>query len=303
MTPAYTAPFDAVAAKYDETFTHSLIGWAQRHATWRELDRAFRPGQRVLELNCGTGIDAVHLADRGVEVVACDVSPRMIEVARQRLRRTAPRATIDFRVLATEEIAELQGTGPFDGAFSNFAGLNCVLNLPFVASNLAPLLKPGAPAVLCFAGRYVGWEALWYLLRGNPRKAFRRLQKSPLAARIAEGVSVEIHYPSVREVGRIFTPEFRLRRWKGVGVAVPPSYLEPHAMRFPRVMGVLEGIDRMAGRCPLVRGLADHVLLTFERTVAPPFRAARGSAAVSAASGQDARAPWCTGLTPGATKR
>ncbi len=266
MTPPCIAPFDAVAATYDETFTHSLIGGAQRRATWRELDRAFRPGQRVLELNCGTGFDAVHLADRGIEVVACDVSPRMIEVARQRQRRTAPRARIDFRVLATEEIAELQDEGPFDGAFSNFAGLNCVENLPLVASDLARLLKPGAPAVLCFAGRYVGWEMLWYLLRGNPRKAFRRLQKGPIAARIAEGVRVEVHYSSVREIGRIFAPEFRLRRWKGVGVAVPPSYLEPHAVRFPRIMAALEGIDRMAGRCPLARGLADHVLLTFERT-------------------------------------
>lgn len=262
---AHATPFDAVAATYDETFAHSLIGGAQRRAAWRELDRMFRPGQRVLELNCGTGIDAVHLAERGVEVVACDVSPRMIEVARQRQRRTAPRARIDFRVLATEEIAELQNEGPFDGAFSNFAGLNCVLNLPFVASDLARLLKPAAPAVLSFAGRYVAWEILWYLLCGNPRKAFRRLQKGPIAARIAEGVSVDVHYPSVREIGGIFAPEFRLRHWQGVGVAVPPSYLEPHAQRLPRIMAGLQGIDRMAGRCPLVRGLADHVLLTFER--------------------------------------
>lgn len=259
------APFDVVAANYDETFTLSLIGGAQRRATWRELDREFRPGQRVLELNCGTGIDAVHLADRGVEVVACDVSARMIEVARQRLRRTSPRARIDFRVLATEEIAELQDEGPFDGAFSNFAGLNCVANLSLVASDLAHLSKPGAPAVLCFAGRYVAWEALWYLLRGKPRKAFRRLQNGPVAARIADGVSVDVHYPSVRALARTFAPEFRLRHWKGVGVAVPPSYLEFQAQRFPKLMGVLETADRYLGRFPLLRGLADHVLLTFER--------------------------------------
>lgn len=271
---AQATPFDAVAATYDETFTHSLIGGAQRRATWRELDQAFRPGQRVLELNCGTGIDAVHLADRGVEVVACDVSPRMIEVARQRQRRTAPRARIDFRVLATEEIAELQNESNFDGAFSNFAGLNCVENLPLVASDLARLLKPAAPAVLCFAGRYVAWEMLWYIMRGDARKAFRRLQTGSVTARIAEGVSVEVHYPSVREIGRIFAPEFRLRHWQGVGVAVPPSYVEPRARRFPKLMGVLETADRVVGRFPLLRGLADHVLLTFERTVAAPFRAA-----------------------------
>jgi ubiquinone/menaquinone biosynthesis C-methylase UbiE len=266
MTPtACAAPFDAVAGTYDETFTNSLIGRAQRSATWRELDRTFRPGQRVLELNCGTGIDAVHLADRGIEVVACDVSPRMIEVARHHLSRTAPRAPIDFRVLATEEIAELQGKGPFDGAFSNFAGLNCVPNLSLVASDLAQLLKPGAPAVLCFAGRYVAWEMLWYMMRGDARKAFRRLQRGPIAGRITEGVTVDVHYPSVRELARTFEPEFRLRQWMGVGVAVPPSYAEAQARRFSRVIGMLEAIDRIAGHCPFVRSLADHVLLTFER--------------------------------------
>ena len=266
LTPtACAAPFDAVAGTYDATFTNSLIGRAQRSATWRELDRVFHSGQRVLEINCGTGVDAVHLAGRGVEVVACDVSPRMIEVARHRLSRTAPRAPIDFRVLATEEIATLQDERPFDGAFSNFAGLNCVPNLPLVASDLAQLLKPGAPAVLCFAGRYVAWEMLWYIMRGDARKAFRRLQYGPISARIAEGVTVEVHYPAVRELVRIFEPEFRLRRWMGVGVAVPPSYAEAQVRRFPSVMDVLEAIDRIVAGWPLVRSVADHVLLTFER--------------------------------------
>ncbi|MFB3920159.1 MAG: methyltransferase domain-containing protein [Terriglobia bacterium] len=265
MASSYDAPFDAIAATYDESFTHSLTGEAQRRSTWREFGHAFHPGQRILELNCGTGVDAVHLADRGVEVVACDVAPQMIQVARARLTRVGSRAAIDFRVLATEDIAELQREGPFDGVFSNFAGLNCVENLRRVASDLAGLLKPGAPAVLCFAGRYVAWEMLWYLAQRDTRKAFRRLQPGPVTGHIAARVSVQVHYRSVRQLSRTFAPEFRLRRWKGVGVVVPPSYLERHARQYPNVMTLLESVDRLAGRCPLVRGLADHVLLTFER--------------------------------------
>ena len=37
-------------------------------AVWRRLDDGFGPGDRVLELGCGTGEDAVHLAQRGVRV-------------------------------------------------------------------------------------------------------------------------------------------------------------------------------------------------------------------------------------------
>jgi len=38
----FAAPFDAVALGYDEAFTSSKIGQAQRAAVWRELARTFR---------------------------------------------------------------------------------------------------------------------------------------------------------------------------------------------------------------------------------------------------------------------
>src|SRR5713101_6806235 len=101
------APFDAVAEAYDDAFTNSRVGRAQRDAVWEELDRVFQPGQRVLEINCGTGVDAVHLASRGVEVLACDAAPRMIEVARRRLLRANLGVGVEFRTLATEEIGKL----------------------------------------------------------------------------------------------------------------------------------------------------------------------------------------------------
>ena len=53
------SPFDAMAAAYARSFTESAIGRYMRAAVWRWLDAAFQPGDRVLELNCGTGEDAV----------------------------------------------------------------------------------------------------------------------------------------------------------------------------------------------------------------------------------------------------
>ena len=181
--PARDVPFDHVAETYDEVFTNSLIGRAQRESVWKELDRCFHPGQRILELNCGTGVDAVHLAERGVEVLACDIAPRMIQVARQRLSPLGDGARVDFRVLATEQIASLADSGPFEGAFSNFGGLNCVRDLSAVAHDLARLLAPRATALLCMAGRTVAWEIIWYLGHGNPRKALRRFQHPWKASR------------------------------------------------------------------------------------------------------------------------
>lgn len=266
------APFDALADTYDQTFTFSRIGRAQREAVIREMDSVFRSGQRVLEINCGTGVDALHLATRGVEVLACDVAPLMIGVARQRANKARMeghlRAPIEFRVLSTERIGVLRDesfTTQFDGALSNFAGLNCVAELSAAAGDLAMLLKPGARAVLCLFGRLCAWEVLWYLGHGNPAKAFRRFRPGNSRVKLAEAAAVPVRYFSVRELCHRFSPYFRLERWKGVGVAVPPSYMEPWAQRFPKLLNLAAHADLWLGRCPLMRAMADHVLLTFER--------------------------------------
>jgi len=264
-SPVKTAPFDPIAETYDQSFTDSLIGRAQRDVVWHELDRCFQPGQRILELNCGTGVDAVHLTGRGVEVLACDAAPRMIEVAKRRLNSLGPDAQVEFRVLATERMAELEIEGVFDGAFSNFGGLNCVEDLGTVARDLGRLLAPGATALLCMLGRWAAWEIAWYLGHGNPRKALRRFQRGGTIGRLAEGVAVKVHYPSVRAMCRLFAPEFRLLRFKGVGVTVPPSYLGALAQRFPRALLTLKRVDGWVSGLPVLRSLGDHIVFEFQR--------------------------------------
>jgi ubiquinone/menaquinone biosynthesis C-methylase UbiE len=263
--PAYPAAFDAVAATYDETFTSSRIGQAQRSSVWNELANQFRSGDRVLEIGCGTGIDACFLAERGVRVVACDSSSQMVMVAAGRIREQGHQKLVQPLLLRAEDIATLPDDNFFDGAFSNFGALNCLEDLQSLARNLAKLLRPGATALLCWMGPYCLWEMIWYLAQRNGDKAFRRLHRGGITARIADGAFVRIHYPPVRWLARTFAPEFQLKSVKGIGVAVPPSYLEHLAQRHPRFLQLCERADSYMGRCPGVRALADHILLRFQR--------------------------------------
>jgi len=261
----YAAPFDAIAERYDERFTCSKIGQAQRASVWRELEKAFRPRHCVLELGCGTGVDACFLADHGVRVVACDSSSQMIKVATRRVAEGEKASLVETRLMAAEDIADLRGGEAFDGAFSNFGALNCVEDLPQLARNLAALLKPGATALLCWMGPCCLWEVIWYLGGGDPRKAFRRFRRGGVTARLAQGTSIRVHYPSVRSLARTFSPEFQLKSIRGIGVSVPPSYLEPWANRFPHLFGLSVRADLVLGRCFGFRSLADHALLEFRR--------------------------------------
>lgn len=264
----YSVPFDAVAERYDESFTSTKIGQAQRAAVWKKLANAFRPSDRVLEIGCGTGTDACFLAKRGVTVVACDSSSQMIAVATRKIQERGLQHAVHPLVLPAESIASLQRQEQFDGAFSNFGALNCVQDLRQLASDLATLLKPGATALLCWMGPCCAWETAWYLALRRPGKAFRRLHREAIIARIAEGAFATVRYPLVRSLARTFAPAFRLQSITGIGVTVPPSYVEPWAEQFPRLLQFCVKADSFLGRCPGVRVLADHVLLRFQRTKA-----------------------------------
>jgi ubiquinone/menaquinone biosynthesis C-methylase UbiE len=261
----YAAPFDAVAARYDETFSSSKIGQAQRAAVWTELAKTFQRGNRTLEIGCGTGIDACFLAKRAVHVVACDSSPQMVEVAQRRIEENGLQQLVHPRVLRAEDIAALHTKELFDGALSNFGVLNCIEDLGQFAHDLARCLKPGASVLLCWMGPCCLWEMAWYLARGNQEKAFRRLKRDGVTAKIADGAFVRVHYPSVKSLLRTFAPQFRVTAIKGIGVAVPPSYLEPWAQRHPQLFQLCERADSLLGRCPGVRVLADHILVRLQR--------------------------------------
>jgi ubiquinone/menaquinone biosynthesis C-methylase UbiE len=265
-TTTVASVFDEIAEVYDTTFTNSAIGLAQRKPMWKEIDQTFVAGQRILEINCGTGVDALHLARRGVDVVACDSAPRMIAVARKRSGLAGVSTMVDFRVLATEKIRELQNEGPFDGILSNFAGLNCISDVSPVAHDLAQLVKARSKAILCLFGHFCLWETAWYLSRGYLRKAVRRLDQGGRLGALPPHSGVKVWYHPVRRLKKIFSPQFRLKAWKGVGVAVPPSYLKFLATRYPRLFHLASEIDPWLGKCPGLRAMADHMLLTFERT-------------------------------------
>jgi len=217
----------------------------------------------VLELNCGTGRDALFLASLGVVVIACDASAGMIRQARARKSEEAPQATVEFRVLRTERLQELSPHLCFDGVFSNFSGLNCVADIASTAKLLAGRICPAGQLLLCLSTRFCAWEMLHYLFQGDVRKAFRRCRG---AAHARMGTySLPVYYPTVHSLVRSFGPMFRLRSLTGIGVAVPPSYMESWARSNPSMFRICESFDRVACNWPGIRVLGDHMLLHLER--------------------------------------
>src|SRR3990172_8165968 len=256
--------FDQVAFNYDRQFTDTQLGGAVRRKVWESLAVHIRPGMHVLEIGCGTGEDAVWLAERGARVVATDISPAMLEVTRRKAERAGVSDRIDTRILDAASPVAVFSDGEFGMAVSNFGVLNCVPDLHPVANALAAWLRPGGWLVVVFINRWCGWEIAWHVTHGQPRAAFRRLRRS-VEARVGEA-TVPVWYPSVASIRRVLAPRFMLRQLTGLGAFLPPSYLEPVVARRPRLLDLLARLEWATATVFPFNRLADHVILEFQRT-------------------------------------
>jgi len=263
--PAAAQAFDAVAESFDRRYGawHSVA--AQRRAVRSALLAAFPYGSRILEVGGGTGEDALWLARQGRHVMLTDASPTMVRVALRKLRSYVGSSATVLSAEALETLAaSREGAGEelFDGAFSNFAGLNCVTDLAPVARGLARLVRPGGQVILVLFGALPPGEVVVQLARRDFRSAFRRLARGDVPARLG-GRDFSVRYHRPREIAYALRPWFRCGERRGIGVFVPPSAAEPWISDHPRLLSAMEAVDQLASR-PLAL-LGDHVLYQFER--------------------------------------
>ena len=284
---ATEAPFDKLADVYDSSFCNTTVGRLLRRQTWKDLDEAFATSKLkskqeapILEIGCGTGDDALHLASQHVHVLATDYSPGMLRKARQKC--SASNNTIipqgchpTFKELDLRDSQySLEPIYKFSGAYCNFGGLNNLSpeNIGHLAHELSELIHPGGKVVLVVMGQFCLVETMYYLLGFNFKRAFRRLkstQKAGIAARVAPNTKTQTVYfysPGFIEKTFTNTRKFRVVRKRAIGLTLPPSLWSRSTSKkmHPSLLAFLSWVDSMLSSHWPFLYFGDHFLVEFE---------------------------------------
>lgn len=252
------AAFDAHAPGYDTDFTATVTGRLQRDLVWFYLQHHLKPETHpnVLEINCGTGEDALWLHRNGFTVTATDLSAGMIASAAAKTKE------VQFIQCSFLELENRFEQKSFDVIFSNFGGLNCTdsAGLEKLAAAADKLLRPGGRFIAVVMGNNCRWETAYFNRKGEPEKANRRASGKPVEA-VIDGNRFPVWYYSTQSFAACFEKTFTLKAARAIGWMVPPSYLDKAFRKKTFLLRIFYLLDRLFGKRAFAINRADHFLI------------------------------------------
>ncbi|MEJ1239035.1 class I SAM-dependent methyltransferase [Chryseolinea sp. T2] len=259
-------PFDHIAS-YDSLLTKSVIGQLQRKQVWRYLQRVtpqFR-GLEILELNCGANEDAMIFSERGVNLVATDISEEMLKVTTVRANQYSMQNRISSQFLDPESFDETVFDKKFDLVFANFGGLNCLHPeaVKRLIHNLPSILAPGGRFIAVVTPKFCLWESLYFMMRLRFRHAFRRNTSRESVVQLG-GVSFKSWYYNPAQIARWSEGRFKVVRKIPVGLLTPPVALEAKFQKHKPLIFRLSRWGRRLDSSSFFSGLADNFLIDLQ---------------------------------------
>ncbi|MFZ1977418.1 MAG: class I SAM-dependent methyltransferase [Bacteroidota bacterium] len=255
--------FSAQSVHFDsDEESNDILKWMRRQV-YRHEEEFLQPHSSILELNAGTGIDALYFARMGHSVFAIDNASGMLDqlqkkISAQRFEDRIRYALCSFTRLQTPPLPEER----FDHVFSNFGGLNCIPDLREVVHQLPMFLKPGATITFVMMPRVCPWE-IAQVFKGKIRLAFRRFSRNGTSANI-DGHRFLSYYYSPAQVKKMFDSRFVPVKLRGLAAFSPPPYFNAFPLQYPRIYDWLIGLDERYSAQPPLNRWADHFILTLK---------------------------------------
>lgn len=270
------ATFDRIADTYDDVAL-SAVGRVFRDRVRAHVRPLVGPGVRVLDVGCGTGLDAVWMAQQGCRVVAVDASGAMVERARAAIAAaeqknnvhvsTADIAEVDFRRMlallpSNEQSAAAESeteADRFDVVVANFGVINCVPDLAALGDRLWAVLDQNASLVLVSMSSTSLTESIEAVLTRNRSLWSRRRSIDLRAESDVDGYrGLDVRYHSAADVEQALASHFRLEVAEAIGVVLPTFEQRRLVEARPRLLSALRWADATLGPLAAKTSIGDH---------------------------------------------
>ena len=256
--------FNGQSLIFDQIYSDDIVINYKRSRVREHLLKYLKAESKILELNAGTGEDAIFLAKLGHSVHATDISSGMLEKLEEKVLSHRLADSVTSELCSYTQLDNLKNKGPFDCIFSNFAGLNCTGDLDVVLSSFGNLLNPGGIVVLVILPAFCMWESL-LLFKGKFKTATRRLFSAGGRRANIDGASFTCWYYSPDYVVRNLKGKFETTEIEGLCTFVPPSYIEKFPVKHPKLYSFLCRVEnRLKTKWPW-RNIGDYYIISLRR--------------------------------------
>ncbi len=255
-----SSAFSSLARGYDAAFDPNVVISRLRKDLYHTITSLVDPPATILDINCGTGTDALYLSTKGYSTVGVDISEEMIAEA---LKKSAINPKAQFVHTSYDDMDGLP-ENEFDLVLSNFGGLNCTRDLRTVGEQVARRLKPKGYFVAVLMPASSLWETCAYAVRGQFKQAFRRFRRGGTRTQF-NGNVFTVSYFNPRKAAQQFGKHFVVREVYAWNIFTPPPHAWKVAMSFPRLTAALETLDSAICHLPIFRSIGDHYVMVLEK--------------------------------------
>jgi ubiquinone/menaquinone biosynthesis C-methylase UbiE len=264
MTTSYAKAFDLSAVSYDLDFTYSKTGYLQRQRVYHYLHdflNEYGNQKKILEVNAGTGEDAIWLSSYCEHITVTDISQAMVDVASSKLKTIRHANVLTLNALDIQQLNQ-----SYDFIFSNFAGLNCLEVDEFKSfiTKAHQQLNSNGHLIMILLSTQCWWEKYWGFISNNKKLQKRRQLKHGANTEI-NGIQFNTYYYAPKKITEIAAPYFKEIDVKPIGLFIPPSFLEHRVKNKTILLKCLNLFDRLFFKLGLFSNYADHYLLHLQK--------------------------------------
>lgn len=253
--------FSKIYEHYENLSQTSLIDKTMRQQLYRHIERFIKPKSSILELNSGSGIDAVYFAKKGHFVTATDIADGAETYIKAKIKKLQLK-NLNYKSSSFTDLKAFEKNN-FNYVFSNFGGLNCTDQLDKVAGSLSAILKESNLVTFVIMGKYYPWDWI-YMLKGKFKRAFIRFKKNGASANV-EGETIKTYYRTPKDIKQIMKPYFDFVASENLGVLYP-SVNHTAITKHTKLIKRLIDLDSKISRLKLVPiGIGDYYIITFRK--------------------------------------